>query len=67
VLEIYRNCGKLLKSSNPELKAVVEAYLGYVKQAGFELASGQSVTDTTKEKLQMELVRPDEYIKMMNI
>lgn len=67
VLEIYRNCGKLLKASNPELKAVVEEYLDYVKQAGFELGSGQAVSDTTKEKLQMELVRPDQYIKMMNI
>lgn len=67
VLEIYRNSGTLLRTSNPKLKSVIDKYLEYVKQAGFELASSNKVSDHTKSKLQMELSRPEEYAKMMNI
>ncbi|SEP44554.1 flavodoxin family protein [Propionispora vibrioides] len=67
ILEIYRNSGKLLKTSNPELKAVVDEYLGYVKQSGFEIVNNNKIADDTKLKLQMELIHPEEYVDRMNI
>ena len=67
ILEIYRNSGTLLKTSNPELKAVVDEYLGYVKQAGLEIVNDNKVSDDTKLKLRMELIHPEEYVTRMNI
>lgn len=67
VLEIYRNSGKLLKSNQDEIKATVDEYLSYVKEAGFELVNSGKVSDNLKTKLQMELIRPEEYVKMMNL
>ena len=66
VLEIYRNCGTLLRTNNPEVKVIAEKYLEYVSEAGFEIVNS-SVSENTKTKLRMELVAPDKYIKMMNI
>ncbi|SHJ86696.1 flavodoxin family protein [Propionispora hippei] len=66
-LEIYRNCGTLLRTRDPEIKTVVDEYLEYVKKAGFELVTSNQVSDNTKCKLQMEISSPEEYVKMMNI
>jgi multimeric flavodoxin WrbA len=67
VLEIYRNSGNLLRTSNLEIKVIVDEYLEYVKKAGFEIVSGNEVSNDTKMKLQMELICPEEYVKMMSI
>ena len=44
VLEIYRNCGKLLKSKDDKIKATVNEYLQVVEQAGYELATQNYVS-----------------------
>jgi multimeric flavodoxin WrbA len=67
ILEIYRNSGKLLSTSNLEIKAIIDEYLEYVTKAGFEIANNGRVSNYTKTKLQMELIHPEEYVKMMNI
>jgi multimeric flavodoxin WrbA len=66
-LEIYRNSGKLLTTNNVEIKATVDEYLNYVKEAGFEIVKSSKVSENTKAKLQMEFIRPEEYVKMMNL
>lgn len=66
-LEIYRNCGKLLKSKKPEVQAVVETYLQVVEQVGFELAKEGTVSEKTKEGLAMELMSVQEYVKYLGM
>ncbi len=66
ILEIYRNCGELLKTNNLEIKVSVEKYLEHVMEAGFEIVNS-NVSDNTKIKLQRELISPDKYLKMLNI
>ena len=65
VLEIYRNSGILLSTKNPELKVVVNEYLEYVKEAGFEIVKNRKVSENIKTKLEMDIVSSEEYIKMM--
>lgn len=67
VLELYRNCGQLLKTDKSEIKAKVNVFLEYVKKAGFEIVKQGNVSDNTKINLQMDLVSSDEYLKMMHI
>lgn len=63
ILEIYRNSGRLLKNNN----AKVKEYLESVTEAGYEMVNSGNLSDDIKMRLQMELISPDEYIKMMNI
>ncbi|HML36551.1 MAG TPA: flavodoxin family protein [Bacillota bacterium] len=67
VLEIYRNCGKLLKSRDERIKAVVTEYLQAVSQAGYELASQNRVSEETESKLSMELMPIPDYIKYIGM
>jgi multimeric flavodoxin WrbA len=67
LLEIYRNCGNLLKTNHAELKTTVDEYLRYVREAGSEIAASGKVSELTKAKLEMELIRPEEYVKMMRL
>lgn len=67
ILEIYRNCGELLKSKNNDVKPIVSEFLGYVKEAGSEIASYGYVKEKTREKLDMELIKTQDYIKMLGI
>lgn len=66
-LEIYRNCGKLLKSSQEAVQPIVERYLEIVKRAGYEMASAGTVTEETKAALDMPLMRTEEYIKFLGM
>lgn len=61
-LEIYRNCGKLLKSKDINIKLIVNEYLGIVELAGFEMATVGTVTSETKEQLEMPLMNITDYI-----
>ncbi|MDO4174871.1 MAG: flavodoxin family protein [Eubacteriales bacterium] len=65
VLEIYRNCGKLLKSADPAIRAVVQDYLAVVEQAGYEMAVFGEPSDVTRENLEMELMPVQEYIRYL--
>lgn len=65
-LEIYRNCGKLLKSQGPAAEKVGE-YLEAVKQAGFEFTRGLDVSEKTEKQLEMQLMSIDEYVKYLGM
>lgn len=67
VLEIYRNCGKLLKSKDEKVKKVVTEYLQAVKQAGYEMAAQNYVSEETKLKLDMELLPIPDYVKYIGM
>lgn len=67
VLEIYRNCGKLLKSKDEKIKATVNEYLHVVAQAGYEMATLNYVSDETKSKLEMQLMSIPDYVKYIGM
>lgn len=67
VLEIYRNCGKLLKSKDEKIKSIVDEYLQVVEQAGYELIAQSSVSEETKLKLNMPLMSIPEYVKYIGM
>lgn len=62
VLEIYRSCGKLLKSQDAKIQAKVRQYLQVVDAAGFELAKDGKVSPATRQALDMELMSAPEYV-----
>lgn len=66
-LEIYRNCGRLLKTEDPSVRPAVETYLEAVRQAGFELASTGGVSETTGRRLEMPLMDTEEYIRFLGM
>ena len=67
VLEIYRNCGKLLKSKDEKIKATVNEYLQVVEQAGYEMATQNYVSEETKLKLEMQLMSIPDYVKYIGM
>ncbi len=67
VLEIYRNCGKLLKSKDAAVQTVVQQYLNVVKQAGYEMAIREAVSAETKNSLDMELMSVQNYIQYLHM
>lgn len=66
-LEIYRNCGKLLKSNDASIKQVVSEYLNAVELAGFEMATKRTVTNETRLKMEMSLMDVNDYIKYLGM
>lgn len=67
VLEIYRNCGQLLKSKDESIKTVVNEYLKNVEQAGFEMTTQGKVTEGTKISLDMQLMSIPDYVKYIGM
>jgi multimeric flavodoxin WrbA len=67
VLEIYRNCGKLLKSKDEKIKETVNEYLKGVEQSGYELATQNYVSEETKSKLEMQLMSIPGYVKYIGM
>ena len=67
VLEIYRNCGKLLKSKDEKIKRLVDDYLQVVEQAGYEMATENSISEVTKTGLQKELMSVTEYVNYIRM
>lgn len=67
VLEIYRNCGKLLTSQNPAVQPLVEGYLQTVEQAGYEMAHDGEVSEETKKELAKPLMSIGEYVKFLGM
>jgi len=67
VLEIYRNCGKLLKSKDEKIKSNVDDYLKAVEQAGYEMATQNSISEETAAGLQKELMSVTEYVKYIGM
>lgn len=66
-LEIYRNCGKLLKSKDNNIKPIVEKYLESVELAGFEMATQGVVSDETTQKMDMPLMEIHDYVKYLGM
>lgn len=66
-LEIYRNCGKLLKSKQKSVQPIVEKYLSAVKRAGFEMAQNGDVSSDTRASLDMPLMTAAEYVKFLGM
>ena len=66
-LEIYRNCGKLLKSQNPAVQPVVAAYLKAVEQTGYEMAVNGEVSAATRAELDKPLMSVPEYVKFLGM
>lgn len=66
-LEIYRNCGRLLKTREPSVRPAVERYLEAVRQAGFELASAGWVSGETRERLETPLMSTEEYVRFLGM
>lgn len=66
-LEIYRNCGKLLKSKDEKVRARVKEYLQVLEQAGFEMATQKKVSEETKSKLEIQLMSIPEYVQYIGM
>lgn len=67
VLEIYRNCGKLLTSKQEIAKNIIKPYLAAVERAGAEMAATGDVCSETKQKLQKPLMSVEEYVKFLGM
>lgn len=63
ILELYRNCGMILKRD----VAPVREYLEFVKTAGEYVARGQVLPAEVEAGLNMELYTDEEYMKMLNM
>lgn len=66
-LEIYRNCGKLLKSKDPDILKTVGVWLQSVKQAGAEMVLEGQISDATDRALNMPLMKTEDYIKFLGM
>ena len=67
VLEIYRNCGRLMTSEDAKIKEIVSAYLQHVENAGFEMVSEGTAQETTRQNLERDLVPVEEYVKFLGM
>lgn len=66
-LEIYRNCGKLLVSKQPDVQDIVHHYLATVEQAGYEFASVGTVSENTFAQLDRPLMSTADYVKFLGM
>lgn len=66
-LELYRNCGKLLRSKQPSVQPAVTAYLSAVEQAGYEFAANGEVCPATQAQLSMPLMDTPSYVKFLGM
>ncbi len=66
-LEIYRNCGKLLVSKQPDAQDIVYQYLAVVEQAGYEFASAGVVSKETLAQLDSPLMSTTDYMKFLGM
>lgn len=66
-LEIYRNCGKLLKTENPVAGEKVAQWLKAVENAGKEMTLQGKVSAETAEDLKMQLMPVEEYVKFLGM
>lgn len=66
VLEIYRNCDKLLKSKDEEIKKTINKYLQVVELVKFEIATQNYASEETK-RLDMQLMSTPDYVKYIGM
>lgn len=61
-LEIYRNCGRLLKSKKPAIAETVAQWLDAVERAGAEMAARGDISEKTEKDLNMPLMSVPDYV-----
>lgn len=66
-LEIYRNCGKLLTSTQPVAQARVAQWLPAVVRAGEEMVQDGSVSANTARVLAAPLMSVEEYVRFLGM
>lgn len=66
-LEIYRNCGKLLKSRDPKIEAIVHPWLKSVERAGREMALQREVSADTLQDLKAPLMSTQDYVAWLGM
>lgn len=66
ILELYRNCGMLLKMNHERIKPKVQNYLAFVQQAGYYVAKRSTLPEDVKAGLEHELLPVDQYIKAIS-
>ncbi len=66
-LEIYRNCGKLLKSKQPDIKQQVDTWLAAVRRAGFETVKDGDVSEAVRKALEMPLMEVQDYVQYLGM
>lgn len=66
-LEIYRNCGKLLKSKDSEIIKKVEIWLQSVEEAGKEMVLYGGISSKTQDDLKMPLMSVKEYVSFLGM
>lgn len=66
-LEIYRNCGKLLTSTQPVAQARVAQWLPAVVRAGTEMVQDGSVSANTARALAAPLMSVEEYVRFLGM
>lgn len=66
ILEVYRNCGMLLQSKDPDVIKILNKYLEVVSTAGYELACNSSVSEEIKKNLNMELMSIEKYVQYIS-
>ena len=66
-LEIYRSCGKLLKSSKPEIAEKVGQWLKSVERAGEEMVLQGKVSEDTERALGMPIMSVQEYVEYLGM
>jgi multimeric flavodoxin WrbA len=66
ILEIYRNCGMLLKMKADYIQTKVQAYLAFVKQAGYFVAKELPIPDEVTTGLGLELLTVEQYARVIS-
>lgn len=61
-LEVYRNCGMLMRTKDAAILPKVSEYLEYVSKAGAEMASVKSVSPETLNGLSMDIMSTGDYV-----
>jgi hypothetical protein len=66
ILEIYRNCGMLLRTKDEAIQKKVKTYLEFVKKAGFQIVENGKITSEVSTGLNMELLPVQKYIEYIS-
>lgn len=66
-LEIYRNCGKLLRTKNPIAHEKVEQWLKAVEESGREMVAQGNISADVLQALKMQLMSVQEYIAFLDM
>jgi multimeric flavodoxin WrbA len=64
--ELYTPQGLLLTNQVPELQPIIGRYLQHLEQAGREIATGNSISESTRKGLDQDFVPVDDYNQIVN-